>query len=609
MRSKQVVQLGLLAASSILAVFLAFLVFDSAEAVALVKRYAYWVMLFTFVAAILLGIRVHFRRDRLHDWRSVLFTHRWALSFILCVSGFLLVLQPGGFKIMMDEPVLAVTALRMHEYKEVMATGRAHEIQGVYTQLDGYVDKRPFFYPFLVSLVHDFTGFRSENSVLLNQLLTPIFIGLLFVIGRRCWPGRGGYLAVLLFASLPLLSMTANGGGMGMLNLVMIALVALAAMDYLKQPGVGRMNLLILLGILLAQTRYESVVYVLPVALVVLLGWGRKGQIELSWLTVAAPLLLIPYGLQRLIFEGHDSAYELREGSTEAFAFGHILPNLQAAEDFFFNLSTFSYPNSALLSSLFVLAAAIFVVQLLRGRSISLRKPPVVVALGFGAVVVFNFLLLMSYHWGQLNDIMATRIVLPFVFLQVLFCCTVLGGLGLSRQAELGLYCVVGLFLIGFTVPSAAKNNYLQWVPGHHEARWVQEQARLLRGTNSFLISNSHIIALAERVPAVPEIHAKSNKAKLELHLDLHTYRDVYLIHRFCHDPKVSEDLVPATPVYHDFELELVKETKLGRGRFMRMSRVTDVIWHEGDKPLKVKQAKLPITDAERTAFVAETLP
>ena len=57
--------------------------------------------------------------------------------------------------------------------------------------------------------------------------------------------------------------MNANSGGFDLLNLVMLLGTALAAYSYLRAPNAQRMNTLILMGILLAQSRYESVLYVL----------------------------------------------------------------------------------------------------------------------------------------------------------------------------------------------------------------------------------------------------------------------------------------------------------------------------------------------------------
>ena len=393
-----------------------------------------------------------------------------------------------------------------------------------------------------------------------------------------------------------------------MLNLVMILATGLAAVRYLEQPEVGRMNILILMGILLAQTRYESVLFVFPIAFVIALGWWQQRKIQLSWLTICAPLLLVPYGLQRVIMAGQAIAYELREGSTEAFSWSIIPDNLVAAGRFFFNVRTIEYPNSALISACFLLALLLLLFRLLKGNLRIRLNPSSIVFLGFAVVVVFNFFLLMSYHWGQLDDIMAARIVLPFILLQVLVCVFAWAQIRSSVAVTRGLFASVLLFFFGFTIPSTAKNDYLQWVPGQHEVAWVQQQSQQFQGKNVLLISDVHLISIVERVPTVAGFWAKKNKAKLKLHLALNTYDAVYIFHRMVADPAGSGHMIPATPVYHDYELELVDAVKLGAARYMRLSRVLAVNELDGED-LSLDFKRMPETDLEEFSFSAETLP
>jgi len=598
----------LLCLASVCSVWLAFFAFESPQAIYLVKKFGYWLMLANASAVVLLAFRCYFRG--LFTAVGALRRRRFPVLFVLVCAGILQVLQPHGFKIVMDEPVLASTALRMHEYKEVMVTVRAHEINGVFRQLDGYVDKRPFFYPFLVSLVHDVVGFHADNPIFLNGLLSLLFLALLFYTGEQCCPKYGGYLSVALFMTMPLLAMSATGGGFGILNLLMILLLAQLAMNYLRVGSIDSMNLLIFTGLLLAQTRYESAVFVLPIACVVLYGWIRSKQIQLSKLTLCAPFLMIPYGLQRVIFDGSSLAYELREGATQAFSLSYIPENLIHAAEFFFNWKTVEYSNSALLSGGFIVASILLLFCVLRKQvEIDIKQPESFVLFGFSAVIIFNFFLLMAYHWGQLNDIMATRIALPFMLLQTLVCALAVRALALRSAVKNVILGIVAVFFVGFTLPSVAKNDYLQWVPGSHEAAWVQKKSQAYKDKNVLFISNTHLMSIAERVPTIAQFWAKRNKAKLKFHLDLHTYEAIYIIHIMVADPNSDTAMIPATPVYRDYELELIDESKLGEKRYIRMSRIIDVRLSKEELETLESFRNVPETDLERLAFIAKTLP
>lgn len=609
MSPSKLVYLFLLIVATGVAGFIAFIWADAPQAIWVVKNFGYWLMLLNFVAVLYL-LKLVVGLPRLASVVEGLRSRALSVLFLAVFALVLQLLQPHGYKIIMDEPSLASTSLRMHEYKEVMTTARTHEINGVFRQLDGFVDKRPFFFPFIVSLAHDVLGYSSDNPIIVNGILSFLLLGMLFYTGEQCWPKYGGYFSVCLFSTLPLLSMSMTGAGFGILNLLMILVTAQAAMVYLRAPNVSSMNLLIYFGLLLAQTRYESVVFVLPITLIVFLGWVKKKEIQLNWLTVCAPFLLVPYGLQRVIYDNSSHAYELREGASVAFSLSYISENLIEAADFFFNVSTNEYPNSLLLSAAFVIATIAFIYHLMKHRlKVDGMKSEQVVFLSFSAVVIFNFFLLMSYHWGQLNDIMATRIALPFIMFQVFFCVLV-GRIFIKKRAVRAVcFCVIGCFFMGFTIPSAAKNDYLQWVPGRHETAWVQAQSERLYGSNVLVISNRHLASIIERVPSIAQFWAKNNKSKLKLHLDLGTYEAIYIIHMMVEDPNSERGMIPATPVYHDYDLELITEEKLGDRRYIRMSRIVDVNLIGAERDLLEVIKKMPKTPHEKLAFVAETLP
>ncbi|HAV12755.1 MAG TPA: hypothetical protein DCX06_04555 [Opitutae bacterium] len=608
---RNVIYILWLVLTTTVSVWIAFFALNSSEAIHVVKNYGYWVML-TNCGVVLYLLRKCVSHSTLSTkWiRAGVFRYKWPVLFILAATLITQLLQPHGYKITMDEPVLGATAQRMHEYKEVMTTARTHEINGVYRQLDGFVDKRPFFYPFLVSILHDVTGYRASNPILLNAGLTLILLVLIYITGAHFWPGYGGYLSILLFLTVPLLSMSATGAGFGILNLVMILTVIHAALVYLRAPEIHSMNVLVYLGLLLAQTRYESALFILPITVVILLGWKKRNEILLSCATVCAPLLMIPYGLQRVIFDSSPLSYELRDGATDAFSLSYIPSNLIDAADYFFNLSIQTYPNSALLSGAFCVGVLLLLVSIvLRRMRIDFSHSDVWVWLSFAAVIVFNFFLLMAYHWGQLNDIMATRIALPFMVLQVLVCVFVLRRLLINRIAITGFVACCIVYFVGFTIPSTAQNDYLQWVPGHHEAMWIQKQSARLRGENALVISKMHLMSIVERIPAIEESWARANLAKVQLHYELQTYDNIYVMHTMVADPNSDTGMVPATRVYEDYDLELVAEEKLGERRFIRMSRVVGVHAGASYDALIQSLKRVPVTDHEKLAFIAETLP
>ena len=591
------------------ALLLGFFAFDSETAVALIKRAGYWVMLANFTWLVINLIK---RASRVAEVRVRLGGWIGPLLFISAVSVVLFALQPTGYKIIMDEPVLSATALRMHEYKEVMTTARAHDLQGVFTQLDGYVDKRPYFYPFLVSLLHDFTGYRSSNTFLLNALLTPVFLGLLFICGRWAWPRYGGYCAVMLFATVPLLAMNVNGGGFELLNLVMILAAVVAAKSYVEAPSLRRVDTLILVGLLLAQTRYESVLYVLAVAAVGLVGWFKVRTLLISTVTIVAPLLLIPFALQQVIFSDYQGLWQLKDGAEKPFLLRLIPENLEHAATFFFNFTDDQQPNSLLLSVLFVAALVVTLVLGSRWiRNANFSGSKLLAVLPFFAVILFNFALLMAYHWGQLDDIIATRIVLPFILFQVLFVVFFIGRLPQSRALHSVVMVVVLGYFMAVTVPLCARSDFLRWVPVQHEVLWLQQEVQEHEGTSALFITNKHLVALVERRPAISQVQAMLRKGQLDLHLRLGSYQEILFVYPSTVDSKrVRELKLAAGDLEANFELDLIKQEKLGKERYMCISRLKAVKWLEGEvREFELEDLSL-LDDADtKLRFYARTLP
>ena len=222
-------------------------------------------------------------------------------------------------KILYDEFVIQGTAYEMHATKQVSTILRAYNLWGTWLPIDFYLDKRPYFFPFLVSLLHDLTGYRVANMFALNVACAAALLGLLYWFARELAGRAPALLAVALMALLPLFGQNATGAGMDLHNLTMIALCACLGVLYLRVPTEDRLSLFVLGAVLLTQSRYESVIFVGPVACVVLAGWLRAGRAVLSWPAVLAPLLLVPYAWHSRVLASEPIFWQLQEGQTSAF--------------------------------------------------------------------------------------------------------------------------------------------------------------------------------------------------------------------------------------------------------------------------------------------------
>jgi hypothetical protein len=577
-------RLWLLGLSAALAITLGFFAIPDVAGITFVSRAGFWLVLVAFG---LFGFSLWQLCQpgwSTWQWRNVDYA---SVAVVLLGSVVLLVHEPFGFKIVMDEPMLLGTSMSMHLDKTVLTPIRGNDIQGAFVIIDGMMDKRPLFFPFLVSILHDLTGYRPENAFVLNGILTVVFLGLINALGRRVAGRIGGWLAVALLAGLPLLAQNATGGGFELLNLVMIIATLLLGVKFAERRDRVSLTAFCYSALLMAQVRYESVIFLLPVAAVVLWVWLRERQIILSWPVVVAPLLMIHYPLQHRIFDLRASAWELASKPgfakvfSPAYAFQGVKEgdagNVQHALAFFFAKPT-DQPNSLALSVLGFIAVPFFALLVLkRLRSLRTESAVNVVVAFFAVGFAAQFVLMMCYFF-RFDDLVTRRLSLPTHLALVLAVVAVLAEFG--RPAFARVLLGVSVFaVLAMGVPSMAAHAYSQeYLPGR-ETAWRRAFAAEQPRRDYLMIDNDSILWIAHQVSSTPVLQAKGpRRGDLIFLMRNRVFSAVYVFQRFNIDPttgamtlREGDDLGP------DFVLETVREERLQMLTLSRISRVKEI--------------------------------
>jgi len=485
---------------------------------------------------------------------------------------------PYTYKVLYDEFVLQATAQNLHQAREVGTVVRGYEVEGAFRVVGTYLDKRPVFFAFLVSLLHDLTGYREANAFALNTALMPVILGLLYLIARRVMAHAAALAAVVSFGAFSLLAHNATGAGMEMLNLAMLLLSVWLAVCYLERPDEPRLAALVLAAVLLAQTRYESGLYIAPVALVVLEGWRRAGRIVLPAAAVLAPALLIPYALHNTYLSGTPMLWELREGAETRFAAQFLGNNLRHAVNFFFHTGA-TVPNSWWLgyAGLPALGWAIWC-MVRRLRHWKLADPAGATLAMFGLSIAANLGLLMFYYWGQLDDPIVARLCLPFCALLAL----ALGWVAESappawrgRVAAVILTGALAAYLI-----SGVRVNATHWRLNllAREIAWETAEVEQRGPARRLVVTNkSAIYWLTKEIPALPIARARWRAKEIRFHLDHHTFDEVLVLQSL--RPVGAEggfQLEPEDRLPPDFDLEPLVERQWG-SHLARISRVRQI--------------------------------
>ncbi|MDB4474019.1 glycosyltransferase family 39 protein [Opitutaceae bacterium] len=493
------------------------------------------------------------------------------VTAVLMVS--LLGMETLRSKVLYDEYVLQSTAYNMHHFREVATMVRGYDLLGSFVSTDNYLDKRPYFFPFLVSLVHDVAGYRPINAYLLNILLMPVTLWVAYLLGRKWHGWRGGMVALCLLGTLPLFGQNATGSGMEVLNVLMLLVAILVGGIYLQNPQRNSLSVFILSVVLLAQCRYESAIFVLSGVLVVLLGWWRADRIVLPGAGIFSPLLLVPVALHNKVLSESQILWEMKEDQTSRFGWEYVADNALGVIEFWFHPG-WMMANSVLLSALGlggIIAVGIWAVR----RRPSLRRldGQALAWLAFAVGIGANLVLVLFYFWSRFTDPMAARFSLPPYLLMVF--AVVLLVKWLDRKWPV-TPIVLGATLVaylGWGVPKHAHHHYSRM--GVDEIEWERRFVASLPPLNRLMLTNkTSLVWLLEKTPSILLHRAILLEDRLAYQLTQPMFDEIL----------VSQSLRPTSvDGYHEvvleerlpdrFELELVEERRFGT-RIARISRL-----------------------------------
>lgn len=563
---------------AVVAIAIGFVFPSAAVAETLFRRFGYW---FMFSAVLLFGWALWKTVERhaltSQPWRQRLGKETWwAIGTIALVLWVALVSEPWGFKVTNDEYVLQATALNLHLERQPAVLVRAYDVNGVFVPLFSYTDKRPFFFAFLLSLADDLTGYRTSNAFVLNAIFSAGTLILVYVLARRVTGnGIAGLCAVVLWGGVPLFAQNANGSGMEMLNLAMLGLVILLAWNYLVEPDDARISALVLATVLLAQTRYESALFVGVTAAVVLIGWRLARRVILPWPVILAPLLLLPYAWQNRLTAANKALWELQVGEETRFSVQYLGNNAAHAIRYFFSWHDRLIGNSWLLSAAATIAGAVMIARgIRRWRVPSVRW----VLIAYGAGVVVNLGVLMFYYWGQLDDPVVQRLSLPMQFVVAIAVAWLIAKLAHRRIDPRWALGVAGVYLAAIIRPQTANHQYTSLNLAPAQIRWEKTVLEHRPAGERLIVSNKTVLPwIMDLQPAIIIDTARQRGEQLQFHLQAGTFSEILVMQRLQPSSTRGDFQVdPADALPPEFRLETVAEKRFGAA-LARISRLVAI--------------------------------
>lgn len=325
---------------------------------------------------------------------------------------------PAMMRIQADEYLVGGVSLGIWSGAlPLLPTSGLYGPEGNFVPLDAMMDKRGVLLPLLAGILHFVRGFDLGNAYAVNAACTGIALAAIYVLVRQWRPPPTALLAACFCAAHPVLAWATRSIALEPLNLALVAVTCAVAVAALRRPTPARAVLLAWLAPLLAQARYESVVFsviALALALVVLSRCPRhRGAAAMIGLV---PFAFLPYAWQR----AHVFAHGLESiGAEHAFGFDHFAAHLPVLLQFYLGRS----PGNPLGVAFLLIGVAALAVGLPGRRARRVESAALggsdgragVIGFAFGVLLVTGIVL--TYAWGDLRTVVVLRLGLPVMML------------------------------------------------------------------------------------------------------------------------------------------------------------------------------------------------
>lgn len=498
-------------------------------------------------------------------------------AFLFICATFCSTREAHNFKVTADEYVLSAEAMVLHYEGLSQTPTRMYEINGVYQSFNGNINKRPPVFVVALSFMHDIIGYRMGNVFILNTILTYVFFGVLFISIKRLFNSRAAYFGSALFASLPLLYQNAAGGGFEMLNMVLMLTFLLAVDKFMKEPSAQSQRFMVLVALLLANTRYESAVFSGCAVFMILAEWIRSRRVLMDLSVFLLPLVMFTFLLRLKVVELDPVGNWQIEAGKSPFSYEYFYENVGHALNYFFAFSNKS-TTSELVSLLGGIGLAFLIYAMLKGFVLSLpsvygRTPLLAVT----AVVLGNFLLLLNYHWGQLDAPEVSRLALPVFILLVIGASFLFFDVIQNAKAQRLLWLSLIIYIVFFSIPRGA---IAQSSNTNYHVRRADWSLTILKelSQESFLVASMDAQRIyLERIPAIPIELLNLRVKESGFHLKLKTF-NIYAVQNVFIDPvSMSSNVVPNEQLHPAYLTTIIAERSFRPFELTRIVKITGI--------------------------------
>jgi hypothetical protein len=288
--------------------------------------------------------------------------------FAASLSGALFVIVHPTYRVLADETNLISTSLSFYLNRT------PHNITQIawspvdYSILEQGIATRPPLFPFLISIVHFALGYSARHAFVVNYGVSCGIFVVVVLLGRELRGLFHGVIAALFVAAFPLYAQTVTSAGFDAVNHLFVLSVLWRLLVLVRRPSPGELELVTVLVLFATECRYESVLLVIPLAIVSIFVAPAVFAGPITPRVLLLPPLFLPALWQKSILgvAGTEGSQPELVGRA-VFSGANVVPNLKSALSFFFGLD--SYPTARLIVLLGCVGAILAVCRVHRCRS------------------------------------------------------------------------------------------------------------------------------------------------------------------------------------------------------------------------------------------------
>ncbi len=472
------------------------------------------------------------------------------------------------FRVLADETNLIASSLSLHMDRTFRNITEAHHYYELMHVVTGKTPARPALFPFSMNILHSLLGYSAYHGFVINFLAAFATVLAVIRLGEKLVDRAFGYIAATLLMSFPLYSLVVTSSGFDALNLFLHTVIVLRLFCFLTHPTALQFEILLLVVLLGSQCRYETLVYLVPVAIAGGLHFKPILKTRISWRLVVVPFLFVPIVWQRLI---HGTNFlQLMDGHSVPFSIAHLATNTANAYDFFTNRGGAEYPTSLVLVILLVVGASWLAFTLGKSAKASKNGPfnPILLLVGLTAVGLFIMAIVQfSYSMGDLTTPYNMRYGVVYLVGFVFLAAFPLYRVG---QMKHGVVIVVVFLAANFIqhISVAAENRLGKTLTLPREYKRNLDFLKDYPRSGTLIVADRPGMYVAHEFAAVGFKYANKNARRILRNLERDLYR-ILVIQKINYKHRKTK-----TPLAAPFKTEVVHEYQNSGEYFIRISRV-----------------------------------